>query len=132
MVRMHNFDDSKEFELVHHFNIPAIYTWGDNDRAKREKIRRNALKDFQTKRFKWYGFRIKVQRSMLGRPLDIENVPKLIIDAFSGEQTDKDKSSYPMVRLYPDDVLEYVRAVQIEGKFSDNRNHTEVWIFGKK
>jgi len=132
MARMFSFDDSKEFVLVHHFNIPAIYTWGDKDRDKREKIRRNALKKFQKKRSKWYGFRIKVQRSMLGRPLDIENVPKLIIDAFSGEQIDKDKSSYPKVRLYPDDVLEHVRAVQIEGKFSNNRDNTEVWIFGKK
>lgn len=132
MVGMYNFDDSKQFVLIHHFNIPAIYTWGDKDRDKREKIRRNALKNFKKKRFKWYGFRIKVERSMFKRPMDIENVPKLIIDAFSSKQIDDDKSRYPKVRLYPDDIFKHVRAIQIEGKFSDNGDNVEVWIFGKK
>ena len=134
MVEMCNFDDAKQFILIHHFNIPAIYTFGDKDRDKRENIRRNALKNFQKKpyRCKWYGFRIKVERSMFKRPLDIENIPKLIIDAFSSEQIDRDKSRYPRMKLYPDDTLEHIRVIQIEGKFSDNKDNTEVWIFGKK
>lgn len=132
---MWNFNDSKESVLIHHFKIPTIYTWGDKDRDKRDEIRKNALKDFPDKPFdcEWYGFYIKVERSRFERPLDIENVPKLIIDAFSSEQVDKDKSRYSQIRLYPDDTLKHVRVVQMEGKFSDNgRNNTEVWIFGKK
>jgi len=132
---MWNFNDSNEFTLVHHFKIPAIYTWGDQDPDKREEIRKNALKDFPQKSLdcKWYAFYIEVERSPFERPLDIENVPKLIIDAFSSEQIDKDKSRYRNTGLYPDDDLKHVRAFQIEGKFSNNgRNNTEVWIFGKK
>lgn len=132
---MLNLDNSKQFVAVHHFIIPAIYTWGDKDRDKRESIRKYARKGFphQPFRHKWYGFRIKVERSLLKRPLDIENVPKLIIDAFSNEQINKDKSRYPQLKLYPDDTLEHVRTVYIDGGLSDSdRDKTEVWIFGKK
>lgn len=132
---MQNFNDSKEFVLIHHFKIPSIHTWGDKDNSKREEIRTNALKNFPEKQpeCKWYAFYIEMERNPYERPLDIENVPKLIIDSFSRKQIDKDRSRYGNVGLYPDDDLEYVRALQIEGKFSENgRNNTEVWIFGKK
>ena len=132
---MWNFNDSKEFVLIHRFKIPSVFTWGDRDPSKREEIRRNALKDFpeESPKCKWYAFYIEVERNPLERPLDIENVPKLIIDAFSSNQINRDESRYSKMGLYPDDDLRYVRAFQIEGKFSDNeRNNTEVCIFGKK
>jgi hypothetical protein len=132
---MWNFSDSKEFVLIHHFKIPSIYTWGDKDLSKREEIRRYALKNLPQKppKCKWYAFYIEVERNPLERSLDIENVPKLIIDAFSSDQIYKDKSRYSKTELYADDDLKHVRAVQIEGKFSDNgSNNTGVWIFGKR
>jgi len=132
---MWNFDDPKEFVPIHHFNIPSVLTWGDKYPSKREEIRRNAFKNFPEKlpKCKWYAFYIKVERNSLERHLDIENVPKLIIDAFSSNQIDRDESRYNKMGLYPDDDLRYVRALQIEGKFSDNgKNNTEVRIFGKK
>ena len=132
---MLDFDDANQFLLVHHFAIPTIYTWGDKDRDKRENIRKYVSKGFPDKplRYKWYGFRIEVERSTLRRPLDIENVPKLVIDAFSDWQISKDKSRYSQLGLYPDDTFENVRAVYIDGVFSDSDTEkTEVWIFGKK
>ena len=132
---MWDFSDSKEFFLIHHFKIPSIYTWGGKDLGKREDIRRCALKNFPQKppKCKWYAFYIEIERNPLERPLDIENVPKLIIDAFSSDQIHKDKSRYSKTELYADDDLKHVRAVQIEGKFSNNgSNNTEVWIFGKR
>lgn len=132
---MWNFRDPNEFVLIHHFTIPMIYTWSEKEREKREEIRWNALKDSPDSliRGRWYAFYIEVDRANFERPLDIENVPKLIIDAFSSEIIEKDKSSYPKVALYPNDDLTYVRAFHIEGKLNDRgRNTTEVWIFGKK
>jgi len=132
---MWNFNDSKEFVLIHRFKIPSVLTWGDKDPNKREEIRRNAFENFPEKspKCEWYAFYIAVERNPLERPLDIENVPKLIIDAFSSNQIDRDKSGYSKMGLYPDDDLKHVRAFQIEGKFSnDRRDNTEVWIFGKK
>jgi hypothetical protein len=132
---MWNFNDSKDFVLIHHFSVPSIFTYGEKkDPSKREEIRKIALKNFPEKspNCKWYAFYIKVERNPLKRPLDIENVPKLIVDAFSSKQIEKDESHYSKTGLYADDDLKHVRAVQIEGRFSDNRSdNTEVWIFGK-
>jgi hypothetical protein len=131
---MLNFSNPNEFVPIHHFKIPTVYTWGNEYRDKREAIRKIAVKDFPNKphKYNWYGFTIKVKRNRFERRLDIENIPKLIIDAFSSKIIDADKSQYPNIKLYPDDDLEYVRAVQIEGTFSDDgRNETEVWILGK-
>lgn len=74
-----------------------------------------------------------MEKNPLERPLDIENVPKLIIDAFSNNQIDRDESRYSQMGLYPDDDLKYVRTFQIEGKFSDNgRNNTGGLDFRKE
>jgi hypothetical protein len=131
---MWDFRNSKEFALIHHFTIPAIYTWGEKERDKREEIRRNASKNFpDSPKYEWYAFYIEVDRDSFERPLDIENVPKLIIDAFSSGIMEKDESSYRKIGLYSDDDLRHVRALQIEGKLNRNgTNTTEVWIFGKK
>jgi len=131
---MWNFYDSKKFILIHHFNIEKIYTWGTEYKRKREEIRSYAIEKFPDKLHEcdWYAFYIEVERSSK-RLIDIENVPKLIIDAFSIEQIDKDKSRYPKLGLYPNDSLKHVRAFQIQGKPIDNeKDNTKVWIFGKK
>lgn len=131
---MLDFDNTREFKLVHHFHVSDIYTWGNRDVDRREEIRRSALKNFPKGPFnyEWYAFRITVRRNVSGRDLDLENVPKLIIDAFSGRQINRDRSEYPEVEIYKDDTIRWVRAIQIDGQFTYKDDHTEVWIFGKK
>jgi hypothetical protein len=74
--------------------------------------------------YEWFVFTIRIY---VGRGLktrqkqkpDIENFPKLIVDAFTGI-------------LYEDDHLDYVRGIQIEGHWVDDEQEcTEVWIWGK-
>lgn len=49
---------------------------------------------------------------------DVENIPKLIVDAFTG-------------LLYHDDNLNHVRGVQVEAGWGpDEQERAEVWIFG--
>jgi len=55
-----------------------------------------------------------------GQVPDVENVPKLIVDAFTGV-------------LYPDDNLQYVRGEQLEAEWGpDDRGQTEAWIYGRQ
>ena len=126
--------NKEEFLLIHHFRLPAIYTWGDKDREKREEIRRIALKDFPSGpfNFEWYGFRIKVRRREYIREIDLENIPKLIIDSFSGWQINRDRSEFPEAEIYRDDTMRWIRAIEIEGEFTQDEDETEVWIFGKR
>ena len=121
------------FVLIHHFEIPHIYTWGDRELQKREEIRRCAKEGFPANipNCKWFAFDIKVKRKCTERPVDIENIPKLIIDAFSEGITKHDKSAYRNLALYCDDDLQNVRALSIEGDFCYEESSTEVWIYGK-
>jgi len=133
--RLWDFTDTKKFVLVHHFMIPKIYTWGEGEPRKREEIRKNASIDFPVKlpKCQWYAFCMRIKRSRFDRPLDIENVPKLIIDAFSKGIVDRDESLHANLVLYSDDDLEHARAFQVEADFSsDGTNSTEVWIYGKR
>lgn len=129
-----NLFERNEFTLIHHFKFPHILTWGANDRKRREIIRQSAIKGFPKLilKYDWYGFHIKVSRNRHSRPLDIENVSKLIIDSFSQSQINRDKSSYPQLVLYEDDSLDYVRILHVEGEFTLEDDNTEVWIYGKK
>ena len=114
--------------------IPKIYTWGAAEPQKREEIRKSASVGFPAKfpKCKWYAFYIKIKRNSFERPLDIENVPKLIIDAFSKGIIKRDKSVYSNLCLYPDDDLRNVRGLQVEGDFcNEGTSSTEVLIYGK-
>lgn len=129
---MWDLDSKQDFVLIHHFRVPAVYTWGDGDLTKREAIRKCASVNFPDRRCEWYGFRIRAKFSRaVNRNRDLENVPKLIIDAFSESQIKRDQSQYT-VALYPDDNLDCVRVIQTEGEYSDDEDATEVWIFGKR
>lgn len=128
------FGDSREFQLVHHFKIGKIYSRGGRETQKREDIRRYATEGFPSGVFnyRWYGFHIKVNRNMLKKKLDLENVPKLIVEAFSGSKIEQDHSEYLQLELYPDDHLGYIKAIQAEGELTLDEDDAEVWIFGKK
>ena len=110
-------DDSSSFKLIHSFRLPRVLTWGDKDPEKREIIRDCASQRFKKPTFiyEWCGFRILVKRNRHARNIDIENVPKLIVDSFSGAILSKDNSKYKDLELYPDDDLRYVRIVHAEG-----------------
>jgi len=108
------------FTLIHHFSIPDIFTWGNRDIEKREEIRRVALKDFPRGPFgyEWYGFRIRVRRKESRRDLDLENVLKLIVDAFSRRMVVKDDSESREIKICDNDDLRWVRTIEIGGDFT--------------
>jgi Holliday junction resolvase RusA-like endonuclease len=75
-------------------------------------------------RYTWFVFCIRCvvgqsRSARKGQVPDIENIPKLIVDAFTGI-------------LYPDDNLNYVRGIQVEAAWGPDANgHAEVWIPGQ-
>ena len=109
-----------------HFSVKRVQTWGSSyDRQYKESIRIAAnLPAEISNHYVWFVFVVRcVVAQSRGRVAnqipDVENIPKLIVDAFIGV-------------LYPDDHLHYVRGVQVEAVFGpDNQETAEVWIFGK-
>jgi Holliday junction resolvase RusA-like endonuclease len=106
-----------------HFSVPRIQTWGSSrDQEFKEQVRRAAgLQQGAGSGYLWFVFVIRCEvaqpRLKIPRQIpDVENIPKLIVDAFTGV-------------LYPDDDIRYVRGVQVEA-VPDNSDQTEVWIFG--
>jgi len=109
---------------IAHFKLPNVQTWGTpiKDGLYKELIRSTAnLADKPSGKFSFYVFSIQSvignrRRRKVGP--DVENIPKLIVDAFTGT-------------LYPDDNLDYVRGIQVEAVFGpDDQECTEVWIYG--
>ncbi len=92
--------------LVAHFSVPRVQTWGDSkDRAFKQKVQQaSRLSPAQAQEFEWYAFCIRCtiprSRDLPKQVPDVENIPKLIVDAFTG-------------LLYDDDNLHHVRGVQV-------------------
>ncbi len=135
---MWNLDDETRYVKVHSFTMPRAFTYADmrpghTDRDKREYIRTKAAESFPTNipSIKWWAFRILVKKAG-GRPFDIENVPKLIVDAFCRWQVQKDGSKYENLCLFADDTLDYVKIIEVGGMRSQEGDTTEVEIFGYK
>jgi Holliday junction resolvase RusA-like endonuclease len=111
---------------VAHFTVPHVQTWGSQaDAGYKEQVRRAAgIRPQDAERFEWFVFCIRCvvgqSRGRRKRQVpDVENVPKLVVDAFTG-------------LLYPDDDLHHVRGVQVEAGWGpDESEQTEVWIFGQ-
>jgi len=110
---------------VAHFTVPRVQVWGtQKDAEYKERVRQaSGVSPDDAKRFEWFAFRIRgVVGESRGRWLsqtpDVENIPKLIVDAFTG-------------LLYPDDNLHHVRGVQVEAKWGpDEEEQAEIWIYG--
>jgi hypothetical protein len=135
-----NLDANVEYALVHSFEIREAFTYGNmrmtqKDRDKRKRIRDEASKQFPTSipLGRWWAFRIYVKKSGK-RPFDIENVPKLIVDAFSRRQIKDDKQlEYEnLLGLFDDDTIEQVRMIQMSGERTMNENSMRVEIFRRK
>ena len=86
---------------VAHFSLPRVQTWGSQrDGEYKELVRQSRGR---------YKHQVP----------DVENIPKLIVDALTGY-------------LYPDDNLHHVRGVQIEAEWGrDEDEMAEVWIYAK-
>ena len=112
-------------EIITHFKLPKVQTWGSLvDRQYKEQVRAAAnLLPYAGKGYAWFAFdivcRVAFRRGRIANQVpDVENIPKLIVDAFTG-------------LLYPDDNLHYVRGVQVEAELStDETEYAEVWIYG--
>ncbi|MBN1954814.1 MAG: RusA family crossover junction endodeoxyribonuclease [Anaerolineae bacterium] len=109
---------------VAHFSVPRIRTWGSHEDVEfKEQVRRaSGLGPEDAERYEWFVFSLRCvvtrSRDKPGQVPDVENMPKLVVDAFTG-------------LLYPDDNLHHVRAVQVEAEWgADERERTEVWIHG--
>jgi hypothetical protein len=110
--------------LVCQFTVPFARTWGTTtDKDTRTAIlaaaqQKGLLADSSGQA---YGFVIDVafptmRRGWRRQEPDIENVPKLVVDAFTGY-------------LYPDDNVNFVRAVHVHGDWSSGEPSTTVWIY---
>ncbi len=135
---MWNLDDETRYVRILSFTIPRAFTYADmrvghTDKDKREYIRAKAAEYFPNNipNIKWWAFRIFVKKSGV-RPFDIENVPKLIVDAFCRRQIQKDGSKYKNLCLFADDTLDYVRIIEVGGMRSQEEETTKVEIFGCK
>lgn len=111
---------------VAHFTVPRVQTWGDGklDAPYRELVRQSAkLHQEAAQEFGWFVFHIRCtvsQRRKTKRGPDVENIPKLIVDAFTGI-------------LYPDDNLDHVRGLQVEAIFGpDNDEIADITIYGSR
>jgi hypothetical protein len=129
---MWNLDDERAYFRLPPMTILRAYTWGDHDRDKRESIRRAVAPDFPSEvpRARWWAFRLYARKG--GDGWDIENIPKLVVDAFCGEQIVKDRSAYPQLQLYEKDTIEFVRMVQVAGEQSSRGDSTVIEIFGAR
>ena len=114
----------RDLTEVAHFSLPRIRTWGGQGDAEfREQVRRaSGLGPEDAGRYEWFVFSMRCvvvrSRDVPRQVPDVENMPKLVVDAFSG-------------LLYPDDNLHHVRAVQVEAEWGpDEQERTEVWIYG--
>ena len=133
---MWNLDDETRYMKVHAFTIPKAFTYADTrvghtDRDKREYIRAEAARNFPSSidGIESWAFRIFVNKSGY-RPFDIENVPKLFIDAFCKRQIQQDQSEYGRLGLFDDDTIDFVKIIEVGGRRTQYENTTNVEIFG--
>lgn len=120
------FELPKGLPQVAHFTVSRVQTWGNSkDGSYKELVRRAvSLPLGNGQDYSWFVFCIRCvvgesRSKQRGRTPDVENIPKLIVDALTGH-------------LYPDDNLHYVRGIQVEAVWGrDEDEKAEVWIYGK-
>jgi hypothetical protein len=135
---MWDLDDKTQYIKFLSFSLKEAFTYADTrpghtDWEKRDYIRLVASTNFPKSipKVDWWAFRIFVRKSG-NRQFDIENVPKLIVDAFCKKQITLDGSVQKEIGLYEDDTIDFVRIIQVSGERSTTEDSTIVEIFGKK
>ena len=118
--------------------LPWAKTWADmrpghTDRERREHIREIASSDLKppSEYIAHWGFRIRVFKAGSSR-FDIENVPKVILDAFCRGQIVRDQSRFASVGLYDDDTIDHVRILEVIGERVTTSDQTIVEIYGRR
>jgi len=131
---MWNLDDQSRYFLIHRFDFPKALTWGDKDPEKREYIRSQAKEGFPVAipDLAWWAFRIYVKKNRRARKFDVDNVVKLIVDAFCRDEIQRDQSQYPELCLYEKDTIDVIRVIEVGGERTEDIDHTEVEIFGRR
>lgn len=130
----------EDYKTFFEFEFPHVFSYADTrpghtDKEKRNLIRQHAFKkcpDSVPTNACW-GVDVSVQyNKKRKRPIDIDNIPKLIIDALCKKQIHSDKScKYIKLGLYDDDTIDHVGLLKIEGK-SGSKNVTKVKVVHKK
>ena len=131
---MYSFDDTNHFVKVLALEVPWAHSYADMRPGKTDRERRENFRNAASGKLSvippttlWWAFRITVAK--VGRPLDVDNVAKTIIDSFCAGQIGKDGSSFTELGLYPDDTFDHVRVLQVIGSRSDFKDATLIEIF---
>jgi hypothetical protein len=127
---MWNLDNNSLYAKFIEILVTSAVTWGADDRNKREAIRKTAAERFPSPpppAGPW-AFRITARKRST---FDIDNIPKLVVDAFCGSQIAKDGSEFHQLILYPEDTVEHVGMVQVRGERCFDRDSTLIEIFSK-
>ncbi|NOZ06233.1 MAG: hypothetical protein GXP41_07780 [Chloroflexi bacterium] len=130
---MWNLDDQDIYFNLLDIPIPYAFTWGSNDREKRERIRAAVAPKFpmEIPYARWWAFRLYVKKGG-SHSYDVDNIPKLIVDAFSGKLLRQDGSQYPQLEIYEDDKVGSVAMVQVGGEAFEGGDSTRIEIFGRR
>ncbi len=132
-ITMWNLDDSALYFKLLCETIPYAFTWGEKDREKREKIRAAIASKFPNEipQARWWAFRLYAKKGG-HNGYDVENIPKLIVDAFSGTLLRQDDSSFHQLELYADDKVGRVAMVQVRGEAFEGGDSRRIEIFGRR
>jgi hypothetical protein len=128
---MWDLENRRLYRHFHTFFVPAVWTWGSpEDGVRRDLVRQEAAERLpeERPRASVWAFRICVYYRA-GQSFDVDNVPKLIVDAFSKNQLRRDGSRFAGVGLYEDDTVGEVAVVQVAGVLTEDEPRTEVRIF---
>jgi hypothetical protein len=130
---MWDLDDETLYFKFLDARIPHAFTWGDKDRDKREMIRRAVASKFPAvvPDARWWAFRLYARKAG-SQGFDVENIPKLVIDAFARLQIQRDGSQYPQLGIYEDDKIDSVGMVQVAGESSRDGDSTVIQVFGRR
>ena len=129
--RQWNLDDDSIYFKLCNVSVTSAKTWGGEDREKREAIRKAAKASIPRFRpeARWWAFRIYVRKI---HDFDVDNIPKLVVDAFCSGQLRLDRSDHTKLGLYEDDTVANVGMVQVAGERVEADESTEIEIFGRR
>jgi N-acylneuraminate cytidylyltransferase len=114
------------------FRINNVYTHGKDHIKKRNLIRNEIVNQIQdTISIKKISkIIIEIYRSEKYRKLDLDNVPKLYIDAINKKIIEKDNYEKKTIAFLEDDTYKYLENIEIKymNNCSDNDNHVNLKI----
>jgi hypothetical protein len=127
-------EDGARFVKVLALDVPWAHSYADMRPGKTDRERRENYRSAASGKLEpipsvvhWWAFRITVSKA--GRPLDVDNIAKTIIDSFCIRQIRRDGSHYEQLGLYPDDTFDHVRVLQVVGNRRAKSDATRIEIF---